>query len=154
MPGGFFFAKIGGRRIFNAYPDKGVIALSQSLQTWIEAAGDDMDAAGDLLESGRWSYVCFFCHQAIEKMLKALVMKVTSNLAPPSHNLGFLMSLCGPAFPPEIETAILRISPHYMSSRYPDSAGGRPSLNYNETIAREIKKTAEEAFRWLEQRLI
>ena len=67
----------------------------------------------------------------------------TSNLPPPSHNLGYLMSQTGIAYPPEIETAVLRVSPHYINSRYPDSAGGRPSLNYNEAIAREILKSAE-----------
>ncbi|MGV8123284.1 MAG: HEPN domain-containing protein [Candidatus Xenobiia bacterium LiM19] len=128
--------------------------MAHSIQPWIEAAGDDLEAARDLYQSGRWSYVCFLCHQTLEKLLKALVMKSSSNPAPPSHNLGYLMSQSGTTFPPEIETAILRVSPHYMNSRYPDSAGGRPSLNYNETIAKEILEMTGKAHLWLEQHLI
>jgi HEPN domain-containing protein len=130
-----------------------VFSLANSIQPWIEAASDDLDAAEDLFKSGRWAYVCFLCHQAIEKMLKALIMKNTSTPAPPSHNLGFLMQQTGILIPADVETSILRTAPHYMSSRYPDSAGGRPSQNYNEHIAREILEKTRETFQWLEQHL-
>lgn len=38
----------------------------------LETAGEDLDAARTLMESGRFSHSCFFSRQAGEKALKAL----------------------------------------------------------------------------------
>ena len=38
---------------------------------WIDIADYDMETAETLYDGGRWLYVAFMCHQAIEKTLKA-----------------------------------------------------------------------------------
>ena len=39
---------------------------------WLETAGEDLDAARSLMESGKYSHSCFFSQQAGEKAVKAL----------------------------------------------------------------------------------
>ena len=38
---------------------------------WIDLADYDIETAETLYNGGRWLYVAFMCHQAIEKTLKA-----------------------------------------------------------------------------------
>lgn len=43
-----------------------------------------------MLESGRYLYVGFMCHQVIEKMLKAHHVRVKGGIPPYTHNLELL----------------------------------------------------------------
>ena len=38
---------------------------------WLEQVNEDIDTAECLYQSGRWLYIGFLCHQAIEKLIKA-----------------------------------------------------------------------------------
>ena len=38
---------------------------------WTDIANYDLETAEAMYETGRWLYVAFMCHQAIEKTLKA-----------------------------------------------------------------------------------
>ena len=40
-----------------------------------------------MLDSGRYLYVLFCCQQAVEKMLKAVIVKQTNEFPPRLHNL-------------------------------------------------------------------
>lgn len=42
---------------------------------WLEEAIDDLEAALELYRVGKWSKACFYSHQAVEKSLKALLIK-------------------------------------------------------------------------------
>jgi len=39
---------------------------------WIDIANYDIDTAEAMYQTGRWLYVAFMCHQAIEKTLKPI----------------------------------------------------------------------------------
>lgn len=122
--------------------------MPANVKPWVESAQDDLDAAQAMHDTGRWSYVAFLCHQCVEKLLKAMVMHLTSNVPPPTHNLGFLLRKTGLAIPPDVETQVLKLAPHYFTSRYPDSAGGRPSDQYNRLVADELLTYAKEIAQW------
>ncbi len=47
----------------------------ERFRDWLEEALDDLEAARELFQFGRWSKVCFLSHQAVEKALKALCIK-------------------------------------------------------------------------------
>lgn len=42
---------------------------------WLDEATDDLEAARELYELGRYGKACFFSHQAAEKALKVLMIK-------------------------------------------------------------------------------
>jgi HEPN domain-containing protein len=41
------------------------------MQKWLEIVDRDIDAAEWMQQGGRWLYVAFECHQALEKVIKA-----------------------------------------------------------------------------------
>ena len=41
------------------------------VQYWIDIAEYDMETASAMLQTGRYLYVGFMCHQTMEKILKA-----------------------------------------------------------------------------------
>lgn len=45
--------------------------MGEKIQYWLEMAEYDFDTAKAMLETKRYLYVAFMCHQVIEKMLKA-----------------------------------------------------------------------------------
>lgn len=67
-----------------------VFDANKSIQYWQEGANYDLATAEDLLEIRRYPYTLFMGHLALEKLLKAHVVKATSEPAPKSHNLPYL----------------------------------------------------------------
>jgi HEPN domain-containing protein len=51
--------------------------MRRDTQNWIALAVYDLDTAQLMLEAGRYLYVIFLCHLALEKMLKAHVTEAT-----------------------------------------------------------------------------
>lgn len=49
--------------------------MTDTVKYWIELSDYDLVTADAMLESGRYLYVGFMCHQAIEEILKAYYAK-------------------------------------------------------------------------------
>jgi HEPN domain-containing protein len=64
-------------------------------QQWVERARYDLDTADAMFKAGRFLYVLFCCQQAIEKALKAVIVKKTGELPPRIHNLLRLAETAG-----------------------------------------------------------
>lgn len=64
--------------------------LQKQIEYWHKGSLSDVDTAGILIEKNKYSEGMFFCHLAIEKMLKAVYVKKQSVFAPKSHNLFML----------------------------------------------------------------
>lgn len=56
--------------------------MNKKISYWIELSDYDLDTAEALLASGRYLYVGFMSHQAIEKILKAYFVSVKNETAP------------------------------------------------------------------------
>ena len=62
---------------------------------WIDIANYDLETAEAMYQTGRWLYVAFMCHQAIEKTLKAYWCSTQPEDPPYTHNHKRLASGCG-----------------------------------------------------------
>ena len=69
-----------------------VFDIDKTVQYWKEGAAYDLETGKTLLESRRFPYALFFGHLALEKILKALLVKTTKEHAPFTHSLTFLAS--------------------------------------------------------------
>ena len=69
--------------------------MNEKISYWIELSDYDLDTAEALLASGRYLYVGFMSHQAIEKILKAYFVSVKNETAPFSHSLSHLAKRSG-----------------------------------------------------------
>ena len=62
---------------------------------WLDIADYDFDTAKAMLESKRFLYVGFMCHQTIEKVIKAYFSSKFDDAPPFTHNLKSLADKTG-----------------------------------------------------------
>ncbi len=64
--------------------------MTENSKYWVELSEYDIETAEAMLQTKRFLYVGFMCHQAVEKILKAYYNKIHDKPAPYTHNLFFL----------------------------------------------------------------
>ncbi|MBU2578508.1 HEPN domain-containing protein, partial [Patescibacteria group bacterium] len=67
--------------------------LNEQILYWKTTAGRNWETACSLFKLKHYDACLFFCHLAIEKMLKGLVVKKTKQAAPYIHHLEKLAKL-------------------------------------------------------------
>ena len=73
---------------YNLFMDQA--QANKTIAYWLESADYDMGVAESLLEKEKFHYALFFGHLCLEKLLKALYVKTTSDHAPVTHSLPLL----------------------------------------------------------------
>ncbi len=94
--------------------------IKKTVDYWVESATYDFETGKVLIKSKRYPYALFFGHLALEKILKALIVKATGQHAPYSHSLTFLADKTTIEIP---ETTMDRLAEYiefHIESRYPD----------------------------------
>lgn len=124
------------------------IDVEKHVTYWRSGASEDIDTARFLLEHDKRREALFFAHLALEKALKALIVKATHDLAPLSHNLVLLSEKTGLEFPEPDRVFFVDMNRHSLHGRYPDP--DRPPPDRRE--AEEHVRRAEETLIWLTQR--
>lgn len=66
------------------------IDTEKTVRYWLDGAIYDLETGQTLLRSKKYPYALFFGHLALEKLLKAVVVKRTGEHAPFSHSLVML----------------------------------------------------------------
>ena len=97
--------------------------IEKTINYWKEGAVYDLETSKDLFKSKRYPYALFFGHLALEKLLKALVVKETKRHAPYTHSLPLLSEKLS-FVPKEIKKKLARFMEFYFESRYPDERRG------------------------------
>ena len=69
--------------------------MNDKMTYWIEMSDYDFDTAKAMLETKRYLYVAFMCHQTIEKILKAYWSKVLEEPPLKIHSLSRLAEKSG-----------------------------------------------------------
>ena len=119
-------------------------------QNWIASADYDFETAQHMLNSGRYLYVVFCCHLALEKMLKAHVTEVTQSLPTKTHDLLYLAAKSKLDVPLESLDFIGKINTASLPTRYPDDLR-RAMRDYSETVTHDYLRQTEEVLQWLKQ---
>lgn len=119
-----------------------------SVGGWIERAKYDLDTATAMFDSGRYLYVVFCCQQAIEKTLKAIIVKNSGEFPPKIHNLPRLAELAGIVMEPQYISFIGELSGYYVQTRYPEEIE-MLSRDMDMDTAREIVIKTQETMQWL-----
>ncbi len=118
----------------------------ERFRDWFEEALDDYGAAQDLYKLGRYSKACFFCHQACEKILKALMIKRLGKYDP-IHSVAELLRRLSIAInvPEELVEKAEKLDRFYIPTRYPNAwPWGPPYRHYSVNDAREALEYARE----------
>jgi HEPN domain-containing protein len=115
---------------------------------WLDSAVYDIETAKYMLSSGRFIYVIFFCHLAIEKLLKALVSEITDEPAPRSHDLIYLAKRADIQLEPGQYEFVSKLNNASVPTRYPSDMQKILS-EYTKQVASSYLKQTEEVTKWL-----
>jgi HEPN domain-containing protein len=87
---------------------------------WIESSDDDFDTMIAMFETRRYSWSMFIGHLMIEKLLKALFVKVNSEYPPYIHNLLRLAEKCNLDLSEEQRFFFATVTAFNINARYDD----------------------------------
>ena len=123
------------------------------IEFWASEAKESFQVASHLFEKKDYSYALFFGHLAVEKIIKALLVKSTNQHVPPrSHNLLRLVKETHIEITEEQKNALIRITAFNLESRYPDykkEFRKKCTMQFTEIELEKIK----EVFVWLKLNL-
>ena len=105
--------------------------MNDKISYWVELSDYDLDTASAMLETKRFLYVGFMCHQSIEKLIKAVLSSQTDEIPPKVHNLIRLAekaSLLDKMSDMHKKTLFL-LNPLNIESRYP---------SYKDTLLKQL----------------
>lgn len=122
--------------------------MKQASVKWLRQAKHDLEMAGKNLEIGGFDIAAFLSHQAVEKLLKAIIIS-DGGKPPRTHYLDELAVAAGM---PEIGDDVIELTEDYMISRYPDVSEDAPFEEYDRNIASEKVLIATGIFLKAEQK--
>lgn len=124
--------------------------MKKNTKTWLELAKNDLDFAKELLDrSQRAYYAAYFCHQSIEKLLKAVISERTENTPLPTHNFKILLDQAKlKDIPEEKKKFIFSLAPHYIGTRYPEDIA-KLYKQYTNKFVEELYQNTYKVFKWL-----
>lgn len=128
--------------------------MKKKTKTWLELASNDLALAKDILNRRkRVYYVAHFCHQAIEKLLKAVVSERTNEIPHPTHNFKFLLDQAKlNDIPQDRKKFIFSLTPHYIGTKYPEDITNLYK-QYTTGFVRSLHTETERVFKWLKKYL-
>jgi HEPN domain-containing protein len=122
--------------------------MRDDTRNWIACVEYDLATAQGLFETGRYVYVIFMCHLAIEKMLKAHVTEVIQAVPAKTHNLMYLVRKAGLEVPPDILDFLGDINNECVPTRYPRDIAKLVS-KFDREMAGSYLRSTREAIKWL-----
>lgn len=126
-------------------------SMRREAELWWRQGQRDRQTAGNCDGAGDYYAAVFFCHQALEKALKAVIIERRRELPPRTHNLLGLAEL---AEVPEANLNFLReLTPDYVTTRYPDAAGGPIADLYDTETSQRVLSRTDEVMRWARKQL-
>lgn len=124
------------------------------IKYWVDLSRYDIDTALAMLKTKRYLYVGFMAHQAIEKILKAYVVKSSSETPPFSHSLSFIAKKGGlyKNFSEEQKDLVDFLEPLNIEARYPTHKE-KLLKSLTEKRCTEILDKTKELHSWIESKL-
>lgn len=110
--------------------------MRSDTKNWIALAEYDLDTARHMLFTGRYLYVVFLCHLALEKILKAHVTEATQAIPAKTHDLIYLVKKSGLTLPESQLDFVGKINNASIPTRYPDDLQ-RSLSAYPESVVKD-----------------
>ncbi len=128
------------------------IYMHKDTRNWIDLAEYDLETARQMLATGRYLYVAFLCHLAIEKMLRAHVTETTQTTPVKTHDLIYLVKKSAIDLPDAYLDFVGKINTASVPTCYPEDLRSALS-DYPEPVAREYLRQTQEPMEWHKQNL-
>ncbi len=125
--------------------------MKEAALKWFKQAKHDLEMAEKNIDIGGYDVASFLSHQAVEKLLKAVII-LDGKKPPKSHYLDEIARRLG--LTDDFFDDLAELAADYMISRYPDVSGSVPYEEYDEEIAMEKVAVAKNIFGKLRDRYI
>ena len=127
--------------------------MNRIVRNWVATANYDLRTADAMYKAGRYLYVVFMCHLAIEKMLKAiLAQRYPEDVPPKIHNLINLAQRTEITLPENLRDFFQRIDNVSVATRYPEDLRTL-SKEFNQNTAKQILTDTKRMIKWLKLHL-
>lgn len=90
----------------------------EASKRWRESAQEDLDTAETLFTAEKFAHCLFFCHLAVEKMLKAVYTRKADDAPPIEHHLGKLWKKANVPLGPATGEILSEMSTFNVEARY------------------------------------
>jgi len=128
--------------------------MDDKVNYWKDLSDYDLETATAMLNSKRFLYVGFMCHQTIEKVFKAYYSKLTSDIAPFSHSLSYIAKKGEfyDIFSEDQQNFIDQLEPLNIEARYPSHKERLlKSLTY--VKCKELIEKTQQMQQWIKSKL-
>lgn len=128
--------------------------MDERVRHWLNLSQYDLETAEAMLRTGRYLYVGFMCHQAVEKALKGCFQHRKGNVPPRTHNLLVLASIAGllEGMPEPYKDLLTELEPLAVEARYPEHKDRMRELLDRELSDALLDRTRE-VLQWIRERL-
>lgn len=120
---------------------------------WLNLAQYNLETSEAMLKSERYIYVLFTSQQALEKVLKAAVVKFTKKFPPRIHDLTRLAEIANLKLEEKQKDFLAKLSFYYLESRYPEEIEDLHK-QADKKLASKYLKEAKEFLKWLKPKLL
>jgi HEPN domain-containing protein len=124
--------------------------MEKQVNYWQVGAAEEAKVAEELIHQGHIRQGLFFAHLALEKILKAHVVKKTGDISPRLHNLSRLQEIAGIKLSAAHEEFLKIMNTYNQIGRYPEELEKLPA---QETADRYIQM-ADEVLACLQKMLL
>ena len=131
------------------------MTTDEKVEYWIGLSDYDLETAEGMMQIKKYLYVAFMCHQAIEKIFKAVYMKQKEEIPPYVHKLAYIAGEGGffENFSTEQIGFIDRLEPLNIKTRYPDYKK-ELAKRLTPTICQEIINETQKLQEWTKKNLL
>jgi HEPN domain-containing protein len=124
--------------------------MLKATANWLAQVDYDIATAEQMLHAGRYIYVIFMSHMALEKALKSLVTEETQKLPPRTHNLIDLAQRAHVVLSQAQQDFLGKLNNTSVVVRYPEDLSAMIS-QYPEAIVQDYLERTKELILWVRQ---
>ena len=127
------------------------MSISSESERWFQQAEHDLANARSTFDIGVYDVSVFLCQQAVEKALKALMVRQTGSPPQRTHSIQQLAGAVG--LGSKIPSESLVLDDYYVASRYPDATIGLPYEMIGTNEAEEAIRVASDSMEMIRKEL-
>lgn len=129
------------------------MSKEENVQEWLEISEEDLDVANLCYKGSKYLYCAYLCQQAVEKVLKALIVAM-GELPNPIHNLYILAedAEIDDSLTAEQTSFLKELSAYAIAARYPERKKKLYSL-CKQGEAEKLLKSSEEMIKWVKEKV-
>lgn len=128
--------------------------LQKNIEYWLDSSKKDLEVAQSLFKSKHYPQCLFFCHLALEKLLKTITIKTIKDYPPYIHDLRKLAEIAKLKLSSDQEMRLDEISTFNIAGRYASEKFEFYKKYNKRNYAEKYLKETNKLYLWLEKEFL